>query len=78
MVEIVLQTLERSKAAAKRELETVRRYNKAGSVVEIVTLDANSPYFDQALDRAFVRNVRRARRKNKQLIGNPAGVTSGR
>ena len=78
MVQVVLQTKERRKQRAARELETVRRYNKDGAVIEIVTLDANSPHFDQSLDLAFTRNVRRARRQNKQVIGNSAGVTSDR
>jgi hypothetical protein len=38
------------------------------------TLDAHSPSFDQGLQYVFAKNVAKARRENKRLLGSADGV----
>ena len=35
----------------------------------VLTLDANSPSFDEGLQYVFARNVAKARRDNKRIVG---------
>jgi hypothetical protein len=45
-----------------------------GKVREILLLDLNSATFDDDLTYAFEKNVAKARRENKKLLGSADGI----
>jgi hypothetical protein len=42
--------------------------------VHVLSLDANSATFIDDLTIVFEKNVKRARRENRQLLGSPGGL----
>jgi hypothetical protein len=51
-----------------------RLRNTDGKLVRVLSIDANSKTFDSDLELLFKRNVARARRENKKLLGSASGV----
>lgn len=49
-----------------------------GNVIDVRTVDADSPSFEVALSSAFRRNVKKARQENKGLVGQPKRVSAER
>jgi hypothetical protein len=44
-----------------------------GEIVRVLSLDANSATFADDLTEVFERNVAKARRENKRLLGSASG-----
>jgi hypothetical protein len=57
----------RAKKAAKSGLKRAAKLAKVGGVYR---LDANAPGFDERFAQVFKRNVSKARRENKRLLGS--------
>lgn len=55
--------------SAVRSMSKKRIANTAGRWTTVVTLDANSSNFDDTLGYVFSKNVAKARRENKRLLG---------
>jgi len=53
--------------------KTVAR-DSHGHFMDIFTLDANSPTFDDDLTFVYRANVAKARRENQKLFGSPDGI----
>jgi hypothetical protein len=47
-----------------------------GRKKEVMLLDLNSATFDDDLTYVFERNVAKARRENKKLLGSADGITT--
>jgi hypothetical protein len=61
----------KKKAGSVREK---RMRNSEGKFVRVLSLDANSATFIDDLTTVFQRNVARARRENRQLLGSADGL----
>jgi hypothetical protein len=72
MAKLVVAKL-RSPAKNRNPIAKTRVRNHAGRYVDVFTVDANSPSFDNDLTRVFSRNVAAARRENKRLFGSADG-----
>jgi hypothetical protein len=60
-----------------RKTTAIRKKKVHGSdgvAREIMLLDLNSATFDDDLTYAFEKNVAKARRENKKLLGSPDGI----
>ncbi len=52
--------------------------DSSGRLMDIFTLDANSPTFDDDLTFVYRSNVAKARRENVKLFGSPDGVSGAK
>jgi hypothetical protein len=66
MAKLVFAKLPR-KAARTVEVRAV--LDRSGRVRQVQTLDAASPSFGDELHAVFAKNVRKARRENKRVVG---------
>jgi anti-anti-sigma regulatory factor len=77
MVDVVVANLKRVRTGDHKRASTVRekRMRTAeGKLVKVLALDANSATFIDDLTTVFEKNVAKARRENKQLLGSSDGV----
>jgi len=77
MANVRLAKLKRGKASGATRVGSVqakRLRNSEGKVVHVLSLDANSAAFIDDLTIVFEKNVKRARRENRQLLGSPGGL----
>jgi hypothetical protein len=51
-----------------------RMRNSDGELVRVLSLDANSATFIDDLTTVFQKNVAKARRENRLLLGSPDGL----
>lgn len=78
MTKVVIAELNKRKnGGAVGSVREKRLRNAEGKLVRVLSIDANSATFDSDLELLFKRNVARARRENKRLLGSASGV-SGR
>ncbi len=75
MTRIVIRKLENSKKGSVAEK---RLRNAEGKLVRVLSIDANSKTFDSDLTELFRRNVAKARRENKRLLGSASGMPTRR
>ena len=73
-MKIVERRLGRAPKSSKRKPETRLVTSAQGKRVRAMRLDADSASFTDELLESFVRNVSRARRENKALLGRRDGV----
>lgn len=73
-MKIVERRLGRTSKSSKRKPETRVMTSAQGKRVKATRLDADSATFSEDLLESFARNVSRARRENKALLGRPDGV----
>lgn len=67
MTRVVVRSLG---AAAKAKTKAkMKRVYRDGQLVNVATVDANSPRFAYDLQLAFASNVRKARKANKAAFG---------
>ena len=73
---IWLQPLRTQARGARRtgSVRAKRMRNGAGKSVRVLSLDANSTTFIDDLTTVFQRNVAKARRENRQLLGSADGL----
>jgi hypothetical protein len=71
MVKVVFAALKRAKKAGGtlRKIRKKRMLGGDGRMRTVPVLDAESESFDEDLERVFQRNVSKARRDNKRLLG---------
>jgi hypothetical protein len=71
VVKVVFKSLKtgRLSKAAARAIGKKRVWTPDGSRKTVWTLDINHPNFDDAMLYAFRRNVAKARRENKKILG---------
>jgi hypothetical protein len=77
MPKVVVEQLNQSKPG-RHAVSKKRVRDSAGNARTIRTIDAESPTFGDDLRYVFTRNVRKARRENKRLIGTPDVVVPTR
>jgi hypothetical protein len=58
----------------KRAVRTRTVHGSDGRVRKVMSLDLNSTTFDDDLTYVFERNVAKARRENKKLLGSADGT----
>lgn len=75
MTRIVIRKLENGKKGSVAEK---RLRNAEGKLVRVLSIDANSKTFDSDLTELFRRNVAKARRENKRLLGSASGMPTRR
>jgi hypothetical protein len=76
MVDVVVANLKPTKARSGKALSSVREKrmrSPGGKLVRVLSLDANSATFIEDLTTVFEKNVAKARRENKQLLGSASG-----
>jgi hypothetical protein len=75
MTKVVVAKLKtgKPKAVSKTRVRT-----RAGQVMTVFTVGANTESFDDDLTRVFSENVAAARRENTRLFGSPDGGTAVR
>jgi hypothetical protein len=73
---IWLQPLRTQARGAKKtgSVRAKRMRNAEGKFVRVLSLDANSATFIDDLTTIFQRNVAKARRENRQLLGSADGL----
>jgi hypothetical protein len=67
----------RTQARGAKKVGSVREKrmrNSDGKFVRVLSLDANSATFIDDLTMVFQRNVAKARRENRQLLGSADGL----
>ena len=69
MSNFVVGTLNSGKQASGRSVGTKRVRNGAGKIVSVHTVDVASRTLSEDLTFVFGRNVGRARRENKRVLG---------
>jgi hypothetical protein len=76
MTKLELTTNPKAKRASARPqsvtIKTVR--SDQGEKVRVLAMDANSESFSDDFLYAFTRNVRQARKENKEQLGTTSGV----
>lgn len=72
MTKVVISKVRCPKPVGKR-LATARVHSASGKLIDIFTVDAQSPTFESDLTQLFMRNVAAARRENKRLFGSDEG-----
>ena len=70
MVKVVYRSLKNGRTAAGRSVVKKRIPNAAGGWKTVHTLDANSSSFNEDLRYVFKKNVAKARRENKRVVGS--------
>ena len=75
MVNVVVADLKRTKTRGKKSGSVRVKHMRSsdGKPVRVLSLDANSATFIDDLTTVFERNVARARRENKRLLGSADG-----
>ncbi|MFN3349773.1 hypothetical protein [Pseudorhodoplanes sp.] len=76
MSDIVVTPLKRPKDGRARKTGSVREkrlVNSRGKTVRVLSLDANSATFIDDLTLVFEKNVAKARRENKRVVGSADG-----
>ena len=75
MLKVIIadRTKEKSRRKAKTSVREKRLHRADGTIARVLSLDANSPTFDDDLTYVFEKNVARARRENKKLFGSADG-----
>jgi hypothetical protein len=79
MSDIVVTNLKRPKSGRARKAGSVREkrlVNSQGKSVRVLSLDANSATFIDDLTLVFEKNVAKARRENKRIVGSADGSGS--
>ena len=79
MLKIVVKKREqdtRAKGASKSSVQVKRVRDSAGKLVNFRTVDAASETLSEDLTLVFGRNVDRARRENKKILGVRAVVSA--
>ena len=71
VVKILYRSLKNGRPTAGRSVAKKRIPNATGGWKTVHTLDANSSSFDEDLRYVFQRNVAKARRENKRVVGSP-------
>ena len=61
---------------AARSIQKKRVRGSDGKIRHVMLLDLNSATFDDDLTYVFERNVAKARRENKKLLGSADGIKS--
>lgn len=75
MTKIVIAKLNKPRnAKAAGSLREKRLRDSDGKVVRVLSIDANSKTFGSDLEELFRRNVAKARRENKRLLGSASGI----
>jgi hypothetical protein len=76
MAEIYLGRVRAKAKSAKRpgSVREKRVRNSEGEIVRVLSLDANSATFIDDLTTVFQKNVAKARRENRQLLGSADGL----
>jgi hypothetical protein len=75
MVRVLFKNLNSTKGAEQKGSVTEKRVRGPdGRLVKVLTIDANSPTFGNDLSYVFRKNVAKARRENKKLLGAPDRV----
>lgn len=77
MSDIVVTRLKRPKPGRDRNVGSVREkrlVNGQGKTVRVLSLDANSATFIDDLTLVFEKNVAKARRENKRIVGSADGT----
>ncbi len=74
-MKVIIADPKKEKARRKRttSVRIKKLHRSDGTVAQVLSLDANSPTFDDDLTYLFERNVARARRENKKLFGSADG-----
>jgi len=75
MTRIIIKKLEDNKKGSVAEK---RLRNAEGKLVRVLSIDANSKTFDSDLTELFRKNVAKARRENKRLLGSASGMPTRR
>jgi hypothetical protein len=73
-MKIVERRLGRAPKSSKRKLDTRVVTSAQGKRVKAMRLDADSATFGEELLESFTRNVNRARRENKAMLGRRDGA----
>jgi hypothetical protein len=68
-------TKEKARRKGRTSVRVRKLYHADGTTARVLSLDANSPTFDDDLTYVFERNVARIRRENKKLFGSADGPT---
>jgi hypothetical protein len=75
MAKVLFKSLNHAKVPARKGSVTEKRVRAAdGRRIKVLAIDANSPTFGDDLSYVFKKNVARARRENKKLVGAPDRV----
>jgi hypothetical protein len=76
MSDVKIHTSPKPKKATRRPKGVVvkRLTDASGSKVTVRAVDANSPTFGEDFLYVFARNVKAARRENKQKLGSLSGT----
>ena len=75
MLKVIIADMqkERSRRKGKTSVREKRLHRADGTIARVLSIDANSPTFDDDLTYIFERNVAKARRENKKLFGSADG-----
>lgn len=77
MANVRLAKLKRTKSSGLRRTGSVKEKRLRtgdGKIVRVLSLDANSATFIDDLAMVFEKNVGKARRENRQLLGSANGL----
>ncbi len=75
MTKVVIADLsKRRNGKSAGSVREKRLRDAGGNLVRVLSIDANSETFGSDLELLFKRNVARARRENKKLLGSASGV----
>jgi hypothetical protein len=76
MSKVVVADLGSTKVARKPATSVRRKrvHGSDGKTKQVMLLDLNSATFDDDLTYVFERNVAKARRENKKLLGSADGI----
>jgi hypothetical protein len=80
MVDLVIEHLKKARTRGRKRPAVREKHlrDSGGRSVRVLALDANSATFSDDLTAVFERNVARARRENKKLLGHPGGLPPGK
>jgi hypothetical protein len=73
MSDIIVAPIKRPKTRKAGSVREKRLVNSQGKTVRVLSLDANSSTFIDDLTLVFEKNVAKARRENKKIVGSPDG-----
>jgi hypothetical protein len=75
VLKVIIADLQKNRTRRKgrTSVREKRLHRSDGTIGRVLSLDANSPTFDDDLTYVFERNVAKARRENKKLFGSPDG-----
>lgn len=78
MAKVVYASLKPKKSAGKTSVATVRVVGSDGKRSTVYKLDANSRTLDEDLSFVFKKNVEKARRTNKKILGSTDRAPGGK